>query len=447
MSGLLAVSNVSKEEEGGGYVLRPYQEGAVSTAVRFFQSARKYNAVEMLPTGSGKSLVIAVTAQRLNAPVLIFQPSKEILEQNYNKYRSYGYHAGIYSASMDRKDISKVTFATIGSVKNRAHLFQGFRHVIIDEAHFVNSQGGMYHDFLKRLPAAKVLGLTATPYRLVTDGFGGSILKFLTRTRPRVFEELIYYVQNGQLFRDGFLANLKYVKLSAWFDRSKLQLNSTGADFTDQSVRRYYRDSGFPDLVVNAVRTAMETRGRRNALVFTRFVDEARYLCERIPDSAIVTAESSKHERENVIAKFKTGKIKVVANVGVLSTGFDYPELETVVLARPTMSLALYYQMIGRGIRPHPEKEYTEVLDMCGNGELFGKVEDLKLVDDTNGKYYIAGTGEKQLTNIYFDQRGAIGGYEAMRKEQEKRKENASRYGKKAWRGKRGNTWGRRSQR
>jgi DNA repair protein RadD len=402
-----------KEKEGGEnsmiggteYTLRPYQTGAVNAAVKFLKNPYRYNAIEVLPTGSGKSLVIAATAKALDAPVLIFQPTKEILEQNYAKYLSYGYHAGVYSASVGRKDISKVTFATIGSVKSKAELFQNFRYIIIDECHFVNPKQGMYSTFLKQVEGAKVLGLTATPYRLVTDGFGGSILKFLTRTRPRVFMDLIYHVQNSQLFREGYLAKLKYTNpYGNLFDRSQLKLNTTGADYTDESVKRYYRSSNFQDRLVDTIR---ETANRRkNVLVFTRFVEEAQYLVSKVPYSAIVTAESSKKEREYIIEGFRNGKIRTVCNVGVLTTGFDYPELETIVIARPTMSLALYYQMIGRGIRPHPLKEYTEVIDMCRNGELFGKVEDLEIKDGGNGKWFLAGNGGRQLTNIYFGERG-----------------------------------------
>lgn len=380
------------------YVLRPYQQKAVDVGVRFLKGNYPYNAIEVLPTGSGKSLIISNIVQQLGEPTLIFQPSKEILEQNLSKLVSYGYHASIFSASKNQKKVSDITFATIGSTVNKPELFKGFKYVIVDECHFVNSKAGMYSTFLKQLNA-KVLGLTATPYRLVTDSFGGSILKFLTRTRPRVFEELIYYVQNEELFRDGYLAKIQYLSNNG-FDRSKLHINSTGADFTDASVRHYYRHSGFQDRIAETIQGQLNYR--KNILVFTRFVEEAEYLASSIPGAAIVTAETHKNDREQIIQGFKKGDIKVVCNVGVLTTGFDYPELETIVIARPTMSLALYYQMIGRGIRPHPQKEYTRVIDMCDNFSIFGRVEDLRIVDGKFGKWFIASKG-KQLTNVYLD--------------------------------------------
>jgi DNA repair protein RadD len=386
------------------YQLRPYQQEAVDAAVKFLKCVVTKNGLEVLPTGSGKSLVIAGIAKELDAPTLVFQPSKEILEQNYQKMCSYGYSPGIYSASKGRKEIAQVTFATIGSVKNKVDLFKDFRYVIVDEAHGVNSKGGMYRDFFAKMNGTKVLGVTATPYRLTTDGFGGSILKFLTRTRPRIFHELIYYVQNGDLFRDGHLAPLKYYSPDG-FDRSKIRLNSTGADFDDSSLRAYYRSSEFPERLLDVTRRA--AKAKRNVLVFTRFIEESKYIVDRMGgQAAIVTGETPKIERERIVNDFRAGRIKVVTNAQVFTVGFDYPELETVIIARPTMSLALYYQMVGRGIRPHPDKEFCQVVDRCGNIGLFGWVEDLRIVDGKNGKWFIA-SGKKQLTNVYYGERKA----------------------------------------
>ncbi len=383
------------------YILRGYQQEAVDAAVNFFEDKNiGWNAIEILPTGSGKSLVIANIAKKLDRPTLIFQPSKEILEQNFAKYVSYGERATIYSASVGQKKLSDVTFATIGSVIKKPEILRGFEYMIIDECHFVNAKQGMYRDLLAQL-RAKVLGLTATPYRLVTDGFGGSILKFLTRTRPRVFRDVIYYVQNESLFDSGYLAKLKY-KSTNGFDRKHLVLNSTGADFTDMSVQRYYKKINFRAKV--AEETNRLIAERKGVLVFTRFVDESKYLVSRIPGSAVVTGKTPKKEREKILGLFRSGRIKAVCNVGVLTTGFDYPELDAAILARPTRSLALYYQMIGRTIRPAENKSHSLIVDMCDNFRMFGPVEKLELVDGGNGKWFISNNG-KQLTNVYYGER------------------------------------------
>ena len=359
------------------YELRDYQKQAVDVAVNFFQTGNKKNGIIVLPTGAGKSLVIANIAYRLDAPVLIFQPSKEILEQNYEKLCSYGVmDVGIFSASFGRKEVRKITFATIGSVKSHKDYFRLFRYVIIDECHGVNAEAGMYKDFIETIQC-KVLGLTATPYRLYSSRFYGSMLRFITRTNPRIFNELLYAVQVRTLLNRGYLAPMNYYQLNV-VDTSRLKVNSTGADFTDASVRRYYREIKFNDSLENIVRRLL-VAGRTSILVFTRFIDEATHLARAFSDcAAVVSSDTSKGDREAILRAFKQKQIKVVANVGVLTTGFDFPELATVVLARPTMSLALYYQMCGRAIRPFPGK-VSWVVDLCGNYKRFGRVDDLEL--------------------------------------------------------------------
>lgn len=354
---------------------------------------------------SGKSLVIADIASRLEGHTLVFQPSKEILEQNYLKLCSYGIlDCSVYSASFGRKDISRITFATIGSVKNHPELFQHFRNIIIDECHLVNPKEGMYKDFLTMLQC-KVLGLTATPYRLSSSRDFGSMLKFITRTRPCVFSEVIYQVQISTLLDMGYLSKLNYYAMNplGW-NELNLKVNTTGADYTDKSVVKEYERIDFYGFLVSIVRRLMNPKvggKRKGILVFTRFLKEAQKLTQSIPGTAIVSGDTPKKERERILEEFKAGEIPVVANVGVLTTGFDYPELDTIVMARPTMSLALWYQIVGRAIRPHPTKEAGWIVDLCGNIKRFGEVKDLRLVNGGNGKWAVF-SNNRQLTNVRF---------------------------------------------
>jgi DNA repair protein RadD len=383
------------------YTLRNYQQEAVDAALGYFNGNFRNPVLMVLPTGSGKSLIIASIVSSLPGNTLVFQPTKEILAQNVDKLKSYGVlDFGVYSASFNSKKIRKMTYATIGSVIRKKELFSHFDNVIIDECHLVNAKGGMYQEFLESMQS-KVLGLTATPYRLTTDGYGGSIMKFLTRTRPKIFYKVIHITQNSELFRSGYLAKLKYFKCGE-FRTNQLRLNSTGADYTDQSVKQYYEKINFQDRILNTVHECLKM-GRKNILVFTRFIWEAEYVTDCLGDVAtIVTSETKKKDRDKVIDDFKSGRVKVVANVGVLSIGFDFPELETIILARPTRSLALYYQMIGRGIRIHPNKKSAILIDMCNNYGRFGKVEDLRIVTPRNDTFFISSNGRK-LTNIYYD--------------------------------------------
>lgn len=367
------------------YTLRPYQKQASDAAVKAFLSKRKQNGIIVLPTGSGKSLVIADIASKIDEPLLVFQPSKEILEQNFSKLQSYGiWDCGVYSASVGYKDIRRITFATIGSVMNHMDDFSHFKKVLIDECHTVNGKGGQYKEFIKS-EDRQVVGLTATPYRL-SKGFDGmSMLKFLTRTRPRVFTSVLYYCQISELLSKGYLADLQYYDLTC-IDLRNVRANSTGADYDEESLKQEYVRSGFYDkLTTTTLRVLKPKNGipRKGVLVFTRFIQEADDLVRNLSmagiTSKIVTGETPKKERESILEAFKKGSIKVVANVGTLTTGFDYPELDTVIIGRPTKSLALYYQicvddeteiLTRRGWTSCNDMQYDDIVAAYKNGEI-----------------------------------------------------------------------------
>lgn len=389
------------------FALRDYQQAASDKAVAFFlDSKKKHNAIMVLPTGSGKSLVIADIASKLDGHTLVFQPSKEILEQNFKKLCSYGIlDCSIYSASFSSKEISRITFATIGSVRSHPELFTHFKNIIVDECHLVNPKEGMYKTFFETVKC-KVLGLSATPYRLSSSQGFGSMLKFITRTRPAIFKEVIYHVQISTLLDMGFLAKLNYYPMNplGWNEQN-LRVNSTGADYTDRSVVREYERIDFYSYLVNIIQRLLNPKQggkRKGILVFTRFLKEAERLTWSVPGCAIVSGDTPKGERERILSEFKSGSITVVANVGVLTTGFDYPELDTIVLARPTMSLALYYQMVGRAIRPHQSKQSGWIIDLAGNVKRFGEVKDLKLVDPSGRGLWQVSSRGRQLTNVAF---------------------------------------------
>lgn len=380
---------------------------ASDAAVSAFTSERKGNGLLILPTGAGKSLVIADIAHRLDGPLLILQPSKEILEQNFAKLQSYGcWDCSIYSASVGRKEINRITFATIGSVMNHMDDFAHFENVMIDECHGVNSKEGQYEKFLHAVPR-KVVGLTATPYRLGKGPNGMSMLKFLTRTRPRIFDHVLYYCQISELLAKGYLAQLSYYDLTA-IRLEMVKSNSTGADYDEKSLKLEYERSGFYDkLTTTTLRVLKPKSGvpRKGVLVFTRFIEEAEILVEKLKikniRAAIVTGETPKKEREDILADFKAGTIKVVANVGTLTTGFDYPALDTIILGRPTKSLSLYYQMVGRAIRPFNGKDGW-VIDLGGSYRRFGAVSDLRIECPPGSQRWIVTSRGRQLTNIAF---------------------------------------------
>lgn len=387
------------------FVPRPYQQEAVDAGIKFFNSKTKKNGIIIAPTGSGKSLIISLIAMGLEGKTIIFQPSLEILQQNFAKFISYGYRAAVYSASAGQKNIHDVTFATIGSVANKHHLFRDVKNIIIDECHLVSADAGMYNDFIesfaqgnkKGKEVIKVLGLTATPYRL-TSGSGGAELRFITRSVPRIFNEVLYYIQNDLLFNNGYLAKLEYYSFD-YVDRAQLQMNKSGTDFTEQSIKSLYNKI---DMIGLTAKTANRLLAKRkNLLVFCSLISEAERVALKVPGSVVLTGKTEKSKRERILKQFKAGIIKCVINVGVLTTGFDYPELEAVLIARSTMSLAIYYQIVGRAMRPHKDKLSAWIVDLGGNISFFGKIETMRIQQTSTGLYYISNNG-RQLTNIPF---------------------------------------------
>lgn len=378
------------------YKLRDYQQEAANTAVWYLKKYHKPFVVQAA-TGAGKSLIIADICHQLNAPVLVLQPSKEILEQNYHKLKSYDIKdVGIYSASKGKKEIAKYTYATIGSIYKKPELFKHFKYVIIDECHGVNPKNfnGMYKTFLDAIDCQNVCGLTATPYRIqqkyITDS-GGQVyytaaLKMINRIHPFFFKKIVYQIETEELIGKGYLVPIDYY--AEHTDLSGLTVNSTGQDFTDESLERFW-NNGRLRRIAQAVKFSHENNNR--TLIFCSSIKQATNAAKLIRGLTIecdlVTGKTPMKERERLIEQFKAGEIKHILNVGVFTTGFDMPELDTIVLARPTMSLALYYQMVGRGVRTDPQNaaKRLQVYDLAGVVERLGRVETIRVVKEDDG--------------------------------------------------------------
>ena len=193
--------------------------------------------------------------------------------------------------------------------------------------------------------------------------------------RPAFFNKFLHVTQVKELYDQGFLCPVKYIPM-AW-DNGGLAVNTTGAEFSDESVERAMIDQEIMKKIPPIIQQSID-KGRKHRIVFVSSINDAEYLEGRVPDSAVVSSYTKKKEREEILGKFKAGEIKTVFNVGVLTIGFDFPALDTIIIARPTMSLALYMQMIGRGIRQSEGKEDCAVVDMCGNYNRFGEIEKIE---------------------------------------------------------------------
>jgi DNA repair protein RadD len=382
------------------YKLRNYQDDSVITGVEILSSTKARRELLVLPTGAGKSIVIAKIVEQIKEPVIILQPSKELLEQNYDKFINVGGKASIYSASAGIKEIGHVTFATIGSIKKEITKLKalGKVKVIIDEAHIGVKSGSQLRTFLKSLGVNNTLGLTATPF-VLQSSMNGAELKMLTKIKGKLFTTIAYVHQMNSMLESSYWTPIEYRVVKQ--DDEFLKVNSSGSDYTEDSMRKFYEGNDLATQIIDNVNHCL-SEGSKSILVFVPTIQEAISLSMKIPSSEAVSSLTPKKERDRIISGFKNREIHVVINVGILTTGFDYPELDTIILARSTMSFALYYQMIGRGVRIHDNKTKTVVIDLSENFERFGKVEDFT-VDFIEGYGWGLFRGESLMSNYPID--------------------------------------------
>jgi len=380
--------------------LRNYQVEASDIAIKFFEESSMKKALQVLATGAGKSLCIGEIANRLKDKVLCIQSSKELLEQNYNKFISYGQEASIYSASFGKKEHGNVTFATIGSIVKKGEEFrkQGYKYILLDEAHTFKAGNGMWGNFLKTSKIQKVLGLTATPFKMETLGgqFDSySRLKMITNRGLHypMFEDIIYLQQIQEIIKLGFWSKIEYEVFD--IDTGDLVFNSTGADFTEESINKFYKTQGLEKKIINRI---MDSEGQA-ILVFVPSIQDAQSLAAKVPNSACVYSGMPSKERDRIIDEYRSGKIRTVFNVNILSIGFDYPEIDHIIDAKPKGNLGKIYQALGRCVRIHPNKEKAIVTDFSGNINRYGQIEDIFFKKSMN-KWQVYGSDNRLLSDI-----------------------------------------------
>lgn len=357
---------------------------------------------------SGKSLLLGSIVHKLNVPTLVLQPSKEILLQNYDKAVSFGMEPTIYSASCKKKELSTLTYATLRSIKKDTEALRslGIRVILVDEAHaqYSAEEGSEFMTFIKQMGDVKVLGFTATPCKLRSyssfEDANYSKLNFLTKDLPRFFDKIVHVTQVQELTSQGFWTPIKY---EVWdFDESGLILNSTGAEYTEDSIKASVEKNGLNNTIYK--RLLMLMQERKHILVCMDSVES----CDRISSfmnnkfgriTDYVTGTTSLKKRENIIKEFKEGKLKIVFNYSALATGFDFPELDCVVFGRPTFSFVVYSQFVGRGVRIHKDKTDCLFVDCCNNYKRFGAIEDV-VIEDFPGRGYCMFSGNKLITGI-----------------------------------------------
>lgn len=414
--------------------LRPNQQEPIAKAIEFFREKNPKPSLIVLPTAWGKSILTAFVAKEANDKIIVLQPSKELLEQNYIKYLTlcgdFDCNASIYSASFNSKSISRITYATIGSIKNIGATFKryGFTKMIIDEAHlYPREADSMLGKFLADSGITHVLGITATPVKLQSntslDGEHYSKLVMLTSRSKKgnFFKDIIHVAQPSEMVRLGFWSPLKYQV--GTFDGSLLVFNSTKSEYTEESVQRAYEAND----IVSQIRQAVTYSGRKHILVFLPSVEDAKAFASRYPDSAAVYGDMDKKEREKVISGFKSGRIRIIFNVRVLSTGFDYTGIDCIILGISTASIALYYQIVGRATRIDPGKKDALIIDLGGNFDRFGKVEDIRF--EKGSIWRMFGTGDRLLSGMPIHEIGTVHADDVAREEKAAAERAAKRKG------------------
>ena len=378
-------------------MLRGYQQDASDAAVEWVRRSIEPCLIEAV-TAAGKSHVIADFASRIHAMtgkrILCLAPSAELVTQDREKFLATGNPASMFSASAGAKCLRHpVVFGSPLTVKNRISRFQdGYAAVVLDEAHGITPTVRSIIDAMRAgNPNLRVVGLTATPYRL-GDGYifrewpEGKVNGDDTARDP-YFAKCVYRITGPDLIEQGFLTPPVIGETGAeHYDTSGLALNSRG-QFDADAVDRAYHGHGRKTAAIVADVVA-RSRDRMGVMLFAATVRHAEEVLASLPPdmSAMITGETPAADRKSIIARFKDRRIKYLVNVAVLTTGFDAPHVDVIAILRKTESVGLLQQIIGRGLRLHPEKKDCQVIDYAGNIETHCPDGDLFAPAVTAGK-------------------------------------------------------------
>jgi len=359
-------------------MLREYQQRTIDQLYAWFEAGGKGNPCLVLPTGSGKSHIIAALCKDAlqswpETRILMLTHVRELILQNAEKMRQHWPNAplGIYSAGLKRKDLGEpITFAGIQSVRTKAKEIGHCDLIICDECHLIGhkDEGGyrtLINDLKAINPNLRVIGLSATPYRL---GHG-----YIT-DEPAIFSALITPTSIEELIFKGYLSNLRS-KLTT----TKLEVDGVhkrGGEYIESELQAAVDTK---DKNAKVVREIIKLgHERKSWLIFCAGVAHANHVCQEMVKQGIVaecvTGETPPKERDRMLAGFKAGTIQALTNANVLTTGFDAPGIDLIAMLRPTMSPGLYVQMAGRGLRIAEGKTDCLVLDFAGVVEQHGPI-------------------------------------------------------------------------
>lgn len=364
--------------------LRPYQRAAIDAAYDW-HGRNEGNCLLVVPTGGGKSLImgtIAAEAVAAGARVGIIAHRKELIEQNWRALQQAGVPAlscGIISGQLNRKDIA--TPATVGSIQTLArnpYAYGPFDLLLVDECHLVpKNEDTSYRKFFDAMktknPHIRVIGLTATPYRLDSGR--------LDQGEGRVFHDIAYEIGIQTLLDGNYLSPLISKATLARYDVQGVAVR--GGEYVADALQSAVDDPETTAKVVAELGTLGASR--RKWLVFCAGVQHAEHMAEALTaagfPAAAVHGALPTDERAARLSALRSGTLRALTNCDVLTTGYDEPSIDLLALCRPTASTGLHVQMIGRGFRTAPGKIDCLVLDFAGNCLRHGPIDAIRIKD------------------------------------------------------------------
>lgn len=341
------------------------------------------------PTGAGKSIIVAMLAHTLNKAsgkkILCLAPSKELVQQNREKYLLTGEPASMFSASAGAKETRhSVVFGSPLTVAKSIDRFGSqYAAVIIDEAHGITPTIiEIVNKMREKNPKLRIIGLSATPYRLGTGYIYANHYAHGAVSEEQAidpfFSMLVYSIDARMLIAEGFLSQPVFKTTEECYDTSGLTLNRMGL-FDAATVDKAFVGQGRKtSVIVNDI--IERSRDKKGVMIFAATIQHANEIMDSLPKelSALVTGKNTKQEREQAIRDFKKKRIKYLVNVAVLTTGFDASHVDHVAIMRATESVGLLQQIIGRGLRVEPGKteclisDYAENIERhCPDGDVF----------------------------------------------------------------------------
>lgn len=347
--------------------LRTYQQTAINTLFEYMANYKGNPCIEA-PCGAGKSVIIAGICRELftqygkDIRVVILAHQKELIEQDaralYNLWD--GVDIGIYSASLKQKNLDcPITYASIQSIYRLQS--PRFNFIIVDECHLINAEeeNSMYRKFINRC-ACRVIGLTATPWRL---GLGDIV------ESGSLFDYMIHTTTIEALQNEGYLARLVNKGTVSVFDLKNVTIK--GGEYVESSLQKAVDTYTKNEEVVDEIIKAGLKYKREHWLIFCAGIEHAEHIAEILNQKGIIaspiTSEMSAERREEILYLFSHGQIKALTNARLLTTGYDYPDIDMVVMLQPTLSPVLYSQEAGRGLRKKTNGGDCLLLDFAGN--------------------------------------------------------------------------------